>query len=162
MTKEKVAKIVLILSLIFLAVTMTYYYFGAKLITFGWHILHPQKLKWNGLNVVVPENLIGKYKENKLLIYQMRDPGEIMIIFSRSNSNYEPDKYRKINFKIIEENKVIVMDKESVWVKAVSGNGEFDYLEDIYFLSKPIRIAFLGKKQNRDIFEKVINDLKWE
>ncbi len=160
MTKGKIAKIVLIFSLIFLAISMISYYFGSELITFGWHIMHPQEIKWNGLNIVVPKNLIGKYKDNKLLIYQRRDPGEITIIFSRSNSHYEPNKYHKINFKIIEENKVIVMNNESVWIKAVSENGEFEYLEDIYFLSKPIRIAFLGKKKNRDIFEKVINDLK--
>ena len=152
--------------LITLALINSLFLFESR--TFLWHLMHPQPSEWNDLKITVPKDFVGQYNNNnELTMYKMKDATEIFITFDEIKYAIRNEKdldtlFRRLNYDVIEQKKVYVFGVESCWIRALSKNDEINYREYIYPLSVPIRISFMGKEDNRNVFEEIINDVKWE
>lgn len=170
-TWHKLLSIVLgIISLILITLALINFFFLFESRTFWWHLENPEPLQWYGLKITVPENLVAKYQNNELLIYKMEDATKLGISFHGRKGKraikkvYDFDTYyRKYNLDVIEKKNVSIFGIDSFWIKTTGKSGEFIYRrEDIWPLSVPIRITFVGEENNRKVFEEVIDNVKWE
>lgn len=165
MKKKLTVYVFLTSSIVFMVLSIIIFYRGFEIYTFWWHFYNSSTLEWNNLKIAVPNELIGRYKNNDLIFYNIRHPEEI-IVFSKMNyqitdvHNLESEYIEK-GYEIFEKHGINILGGEAIWIKAICRNTEHHYyLEDIYLYSRPIRISFLGiSDKNRNVFEQTIKNL---
>ena len=165
MTK-KIAIIINLILFVGLITSMLLYYKGFEIKTFFWHMFHPSPVEWHGVKIDVPNHLIGDSSEDDvLMIYKADEPNEVAIIFREMkimiNDTFDFKRfYADKKFKVTETKKVKLSIGQSIWIKAINDESEPKYHEAVYLLSKSLKISFLGKESNRDIFVDVVRTLR--
>jgi hypothetical protein len=146
------------------------HHYSFEIYTRYWHIVHKGSIHWYDLEIKVPENLVSRIIENtngssEIQIYQLANPNEVDILFERVSYHRKEgfkfqNKYECAGYRIIQMKPHRIMRDECVWVRARKEGTNPIYSEDVFFLSRDIRISFMGSINSRRYFEEVMDSLK--
>lgn len=164
---KKYLKVYCSISLLLLLLVMTIYYYGFYIYTFGWHIIKGDVVKWNGLNIDVPKELIAKFEDEELIVYNPEDPSKITVIFRKMvknmTENYDFSKiYKQSGYDVVETKTFYIVGEKAIWIEAVNSKSKYKKIISIYLISKGIRIFFVGDQNKIQVFMQIFNNINFE
>lgn len=163
---KKIVIVSLILSIVLLMTTTISSHYLFEIKTYWWHLRNDSTVQWNNLQINVPNELVAKNYQDRVLVYKMSDATKAAIGFYKINKDIKDFSdldsiYSKRNYDIIEKKVQKILGKEAYWISYYNNEKDSTYTEAVILLSDSLRISYIGEVGNRNYFDSILGSLKW-